>query len=205
MIDDSATDPARSDPRHRCDPPCRDGFHIRTGAHFVFDSGEPYFGQSGANRFDAPGCLTGTPQYQCCYLGLSFDVALAESLLHDEVARRGKFRIAQSEIDRRWVHRFSGTFNLIDLTGSLLKRVGGHAGLTGSSNYKLTQRWALAAHTNPQVVDGFFYMSRHMTGHKALVLFDRAKGKLHPTGKPTPLVMSPEMPAAMAAFGIAPY
>jgi hypothetical protein len=169
-----------------------------------FDSGEPYFGQSGANRFDAPGCLTGTPQYQCCYLGLSFDVALAESLLHDEVARRGKFRIAQSEIDRRWVHRFSGTFNLIDLTGSLLKRVGGHAGLTGSSNYKLTQRWALAAHTNPQVVDGFFYMSRHMTGHKALVLFDRAKGKLHPTGKPTPGNVTGNA-SGDGRFGIAPY
>lgn len=107
---------------------------VRISGH---QTGEPFFGSSGGNRFDAPGWRTGSPEYQCCYLGLSFDIALAESLLHDAVPVRGAFPVAQSEIDRRWVHRFAGTLELMDLTGPLLKRMGGHAGLTGSGDYKL--------------------------------------------------------------------
>lgn len=65
----------------------------------------------------------------CRYLGLNFEVALEEIQLHDAVSERGKFRIAQPEIDRRWAHDFSSIFNRMDLTGPLHKRLGGHAGL----------------------------------------------------------------------------
>ena len=57
-------------------------------------SGEPYFGASGGNRFDAPSCRTGHPEYGTCYPGLSFEVALAESLLHDAAPVKGAFPIA---------------------------------------------------------------------------------------------------------------
>lgn len=172
---------------------------VRISGH---QTGEPFFGASGGNRFDAPGWRTSSPEYQCCYLGLSFDVALAESLLHDAAPVRGAFSIAQSEIDRRWVHRFTGTLNLMDLTGPLLKRMGGHAGLTGSGDYKLTQKWALAVFSNPQQVDGFLYMSRHLPTQQAVVLFDRAKAKLAALGHEIKLSNAPEMPAAMATFHI---
>lgn len=172
---------------------------IRISGH---QTGEPFFGASGGNRFDAPGCLKNTPEYKSCYLGLSFDIALAESLLHDAVPLRGAFPVAKSEIDRRWVHRFSGTLDLMDLTGPLLKRMGGHAGLTGSGDYRLTQKWALAVFNNPLKVDGFLYMSRHLPTHQALVLFDRAKPKLSAQGSAIELSNAPEMPAAMAAFHI---
>lgn len=96
---------------------------VRISGH---QTGEPFFGAGGGNRFDAPGCRTGSPEYKCCYLGLSFDVALAESLLHDAVPVRGEFPVAKSEIVRRWVHRFKGSFNRMDLTSPLLKRMDGH-------------------------------------------------------------------------------
>lgn len=172
---------------------------VRISGH---QTGEPFFGDSGGNRFDAPGCHPGSPEYKCCYLGLSFDIALAESLLHDAVPVRGAFPVVQSEIDRRWVHRFTGTLDLMDLTGPLLKRMGGHAGLTGSGDYKLTQKWALAVFNNPQQVDGFLYMSRHLPTQQAVVLFDRAKPKLAAQGNAIELTNAPEMPAAMATFHI---
>lgn len=167
-----------------------------------FASGEPFFGVSGGNRFDAPGCLVKAPEYSSCYLGLSFDVALAESLLHDVVPRKGLFRITKSEIERRWVHRFSAKLQLFDLSGHLLKAMGGHIGLTGSSSYRLTQIWAKAVFDNPLQVDGFLYVSRHLPNGKAVVLFDRAKGKLSPTAKAQPLHHSSKLMDAVRNFRI---
>ena len=167
-----------------------------------FETGEPYFGKSGANRFDAPGCACGAAEYSCCYLGLSFDVALAESLLHDAVPRRGKFGIAKSEIDRRWVHRFSAHLNLFDLTGHLLIKMGGHAALTGTSSYKISQTWAKAVFDNPLNVDGFIYVSRHLPNELAVILFDRAASKLIPVGPAIPLAQAPELVRAITSFSI---
>ncbi len=167
-----------------------------------FETGEPYFGKSGANRFDAPGWVSGAPEYACCYFALSFDVALAESLLHDAIPKRGKFGIAKSEIDRRWVHRFSANLNLFDLTGHLLKKMHGHAALTGMSSYKIPQAWAKAVFDNPLKVDGFIYVSRHLPNGKAIVLFDRAKNKLIPIAPATPLVQASELVPAVHSFNI---
>lgn len=127
-------------------------------------------------------------------------MVLEEIQLHDAASAPGKFPIAQPEIDRRWAHGFSSIFNRMDLTGPLHKCLGGHAGLTGTNNFRLTQKRALAAHKNPQEIDGFFYMSRRMTDHKAVVLVDRAKGKLYALGKPKTPAKSSEMPAKMGAF-----
>lgn len=129
---------------------------VRVSGH---SSGEPYFETSGGNRFDAPGCKTGNPEYSSCYRGLSFDVALAESLLHDAIPVRGAYRIAKSEIDRRWVHHFAGDLRLIDLTSHLLKQLGGHAGLMGTPSYVLPQKWALAAYISSTV----FYICRDIS------------------------------------------
>lgn len=143
-----------------------------------FNTGEPYFGSSGANRFDAPGA-PGHPEYLACYLGQTLTVALAETLLHDEVPLAGKFQIATAELRRRYEIRFEGSLlNLADLTGASLKRMGAHAELSGTADYSLTRQWALAVHQNHSHVDGFMYMSRHMNTQKAVVLFDRAKHKI---------------------------
>lgn len=167
-----------------------------------FASGEPFFGTSGGNRFDAPACLLKSPEYASCYLGLSFDVAFAESLLHDAVPTKGRFKIARSEFDRRWVHRFLARLDLFDLTGHLLKTMGGHAGLSGTGNYKVTQKWAKAAFDNPLQVDGFVYVSRHLPNGKAVLLFDRAKDKLRLSAPSTPLINAAELLNAVHNFRI---
>ncbi len=166
-------------------------------------TGEPYFGRSGANRFDDPGCAIGKPEYGSCYLALGLDVAIAESLLHDEVPDNGKFRIAGTTISRSFVHRFSGKpLRLLDLTGPLLKRLDGNADLAGTCAYAMTQQWALAVYRNPKEFDGFMYMSRHLNTGKAVLLFDRAGSKLQSAPKPPPLLAEPQFATIAAALGI---
>lgn len=168
-----------------------------------YPTGEPYFGSSGVNRFDAPGSLTGTPEFRCCYLGLSLDVAIAESLLHNEVAVNGEFRFSYRALDQRYVHRFTGSaLRVLDLTGATLKRLSGHADLAGTVSYAITQQWSLAVFNNPLKFDGFVYMSRHLNTERAAILFDRVEGRMH--GKPGTLHLpdTPGFAAAAAAFNI---
>ena len=45
-------------------------------------SGEPYFGRSAGNRFD-DNSRPPSKRYGTCYLGLTLQVAIAETVLHD--------------------------------------------------------------------------------------------------------------------------
>jgi len=145
----------------------------------AYTTGEPYFGKSGYNRFDAPGARAGTPEYGVCYLGTHLEVALAESILHDEEPVNGSFQLTRAQIDDRYALYFEGSpLHLLDLTGPLLKRLGGSADLAGAVNYALTQSWSRAVHDNPTRYDGFLYMSRHQNTRRAVALFDRAAAKI---------------------------
>jgi hypothetical protein len=63
------------------------------------DSGEPFFGRSGNNRFDAPNRSYGT-----CYCGFTLACAYAETVLHEKsVKAGGGFDVLESELDKRWV------------------------------------------------------------------------------------------------------
>jgi hypothetical protein len=145
----------------------------------AYTEGEPYFGVSGNNRFDAPGCADGFPEYAICYLGTSLEVALAESILHDEVPVQGMFRLTAAHVLQRYALYFDGEpLHLLDLTGAQLKRLGGSAELTGLADYAMPRQWARAVHCNPSRFDGFSFMSRHYNTGRAVALFDRARGKL---------------------------
>ncbi|NVM77446.1 hypothetical protein FHW83_003264 [Duganella sp. SG902] len=158
---------------------------------------EPYFGSSGANRFDAPGCRNGAPEFRTCYFGLSLAVAIAESVLHDELPVDGVFHISQAALARRYVHRFTGrALRVLDLTGATLKRMAGHADLAGTASYPITQQWSLAVYQNPLRFDGFVYMSRHLNTERAVVLFDRAATRIR--AKPLSLAL-PDAPGFAAA------
>lgn len=169
-----------------------------------YPTGEPFFGHSGGNRFDAPGCLNGAPEFRSCYLGFSLEVAIAESLLHDEIPVNGEFRFSRSALEQHYVHRFAGSaLHVLDLTGAALKRLAGHADLAGTASYAITQQWSLSVFNNPLIFDGFIYMSRHFNTGRALILFDRAAARVR--GKPSPLTL-PEtagFAAAASAFNIA--
>ncbi|MES2264619.1 MAG: RES family NAD+ phosphorylase [Pseudomonadota bacterium] len=167
-----------------------------------YTSGEPFFGQSGANRFDAPGCAAGTPEFSSCYLGFSLSVAIAESILHDEIPVNGKFRIAETTLTSKHVLRFQGAnLRLLLLAGVNLKRLDGNADLSGTSDYTVSQQWSLAVHRNPANYDGFIYMSRHLNTEKAVILFDRARSKIAMASS-TVLVATPGFATAAKAFGI---
>lgn len=161
---------------------------LRVSSH---DTGEPYFGKTGRNRFDDPNPDPAV-RYGTCYFGASLAVALAETLLHDRTPVRGFFVVGLAVIRSRFVIQFQGSpLVLADLTGAGLRRLGGHAGLSGSSSYKTTQKWSSAIYHHPDRVDGFVYMSRHKNDEKAIVLFDRASGKVRMTAA-TPLASHPE-------------
>jgi hypothetical protein len=149
---------------------------VRISGH---NSGEPHFGKSGLNRFDDPrGNLPRAEKYGTCYFGFTLACAFAETVLHDRTSDRGGFKMPYTELDR-WVARFKvGKLKLAVLTGKHLKRLGGEGALSSIVPYDLPQQWSLAIHKHPATVDGFVYMSRHLNTEEAVVLFDRALGKL---------------------------
>lgn len=168
-----------------------------------YQSGEPFFGTSGGNRFDAPGCATGTAEFATCYLGFTLEVAIAETLLHDEQAVDGQFQISRATLNNRYVYHFLGDeLRVLDLTGGTLKRMGGHADLAGTSDYALTHQWAKAVFDNPLKFDGIIYMSRHLNSERAVVLFDRAIGRFGANPVCTALAKTPGFAAASNLLGI---
>jgi hypothetical protein len=171
---------------------------LRVSSH---GTGEPHFGRHGANRFD-DGRLPETRRFGTCYLGKSLTVALAETLLHDEVAVAGRFAVAPDEVRRRHVVSFRGTvLKLADCTGVALKRMGLDGRFSTDLDIGATQAWAAALHGHPAAVDGLLYVSRHVNTGKAVVVFDRAAAKLQVVGV-APLREYPGATAALAALGV---
>lgn len=155
------------------------------------NTGEPYFGRWNSNRFDDPN-PDPAARYGTCYLGTSFAVAIAETLLHDRKPVKGWFVVEVAVIKSRYVVQFKGSpLVLADLTGAELKRIGGNAALSGTASYTTTKKWSSVVHGHSDNVDGFLYMSRHKNDEKAIVLFDRAEHKLKMTAA-TPLHEHPD-------------
>lgn len=141
-------------------------------------SGEPYFGRSAANRFDDPSRAK-TRRFGTCYFGLTLEVAIAETVLHDEMPVRGSFLVAAQELEGRHCVRFAGSqLTLVDLTGTALKSLIGSGEISTTAPYDRPQRWSRALHRHPQAVDGLVYMSRHVNSQRAVIVFDRAAAKL---------------------------
>jgi hypothetical protein len=145
----------------------------------TYSSGEPYFGRSAANRFDDP-TRTKKSRFGTCYLGESLEVAIAETILHDEMPVKGRFDVAANELERRFCVRFAGgsPLTLADLTGTALKALVGSSEISTITPYDIPQRWARAIHNHPQGLDGLVYMSRHVNNRRAVVVFERAAHKL---------------------------
>lgn len=143
-----------------------------------FDTGEPFFGQSASNRFDDPNRVK-SKRFGTCYFGLSLEVAIAETILHDEMPVRGRFEVAVQEIESRYAVRFRGKpLKLVDLTGTALKALIGTSAISTTMPYDVPQRWSRALHRHPVGADGIVYMSRHVNSERAVVVFDRARTKL---------------------------
>lgn len=164
-------------------------------------TGEPYFGNHAAYRFDDPKKHFGT-----CYCGQQLDTAIAETVLHDEVPEKGQFKIRQEDIDARYLVTFAagtdnGMLKLADFTGQHLKRIGGDNNLSAEYPYDVTQQWGAAVNAHSANVDGFIFVSKQLNDKRAVVVFDRAKAKF---GTPTytPLAKAPGLTQAKKRLGI---
>jgi hypothetical protein len=168
--------------------------------------GEPYFGKSGGNRFDDP-----AGAYGVCYLGHGTRreavlVAFAESVLHDQTATNGGFDIATTELDSRWVVRFSGSTRLrvADLTGAALKLLGLDGRVSTDVPYDVPQAWSAAIASHPDLVDGIAYVSRHYNTGTAVALFERSGPKLKATSY-TAVSQSVHFGKLVSTFALRPY
>jgi hypothetical protein len=177
---------------------------VRISRH---NSGEPYFGKSGLNRFDDPRAhLPDADRFGTCYFGFTLACAFAETVLHDRTSVNGAFPLPYTQL-ARWVVRFKGsTLNLAVLTGKHLKRLGGEGGLSSIVPYDIPQQWSAAIHDHPANVDGFVYISRHLNTEEAVILFDRAAPKLTPkTGKYKSFLDYAGSLRVLQDFGVQPY
>jgi hypothetical protein len=164
-------------------------------------SAEPFFGHHAAYRFDDPNKRFGT-----CYCGQQLITAIAETVLHDELAEKGRFKIRQEDIDSRYLVRFAagehkGMLNLACLTGTHLKRMGGDNSLSAIYPYDVPQRWSAAVHLHPAKVDGFIFVSKQLNDKQAIVIFDRAQKKFGAANY-TPLAEVPALAQAKKRLSI---
>lgn len=135
-------------------------------------TGEPYFGRTGAHRFDDP--ARPPVGFGTCYLGENLMVAFAESILHDARPKDGVFTVPMADLTRAYAHSFQGpSLRLADFTGPSLRVLDCTGEISGTADYALTQQWAQAVVRHPASVDGLKYMSRHITTCYAVVLFER--------------------------------
>jgi hypothetical protein len=142
-----------------------------------YDSGEPYFGRSAGNRFDDHS-RPPSKRFGTCYLGLSLQVAIAETVLHDLMPEGGHFVVPPDELESKHVVRFQGgTLKLAKLTGTALKRIVGSSEISTIFPYDLPQAWAVALHAHPEKIDGLLYMSKQVNDEQAVVIFNRARRK----------------------------
>ena len=134
-----------------------------------YDTGEPFFGRTGACRFD-----DAARQFGTCYLGFDLTVAFAESVLHNKEPDANGFSVPGAEIDACFALSFAGKdLKLARLYGAALLRLGGNGEISGTGDYTVPQAWASALVAHPANIDGFIYMSRRVNDAFAVVLFER--------------------------------
>jgi len=143
-----------------------------------------------------------TDRFGVCYMGLSLDVAFAESVLHDLTADALGFNIPQSEVNSRFLVRFDGEpLVLANFTGASLLRHGADGQISTTLDYSITQAWSAAVHAHPQNVDGILYVSRHLNTGKAIAFYNRAGGKLR-QGTTISLSQGLGLGAVLGRFGV---
>lgn len=153
------------------------------------DAGEPFFGKTGANRFDDPSPKA--KRYGVCYAGFDLITGVAETLLHDEMPKDGRFHVSAEDFKVRNMVKFKAEgLVLVAMLGVQLKTLAGGGELSAVIPYDIPQAWSRALHAHPQNFDGILYMSRHLNDRHAVAIFDRAQHKLKDVTY-TPLAAAP--------------
>ena len=117
-------------------------------------------------RFNAAGY-----EYGICYLGMSFDVAFAETLLRNPACRL----LSRSDLVERSVSigHLTRAVNLVQLHGPGLTRLRITASMVHGP-YDVCRSLALELWKHPKQIDGIAYRSRFDNDEICVALFDRA-------------------------------
>ncbi len=125
------------------------------------------------NRFDAPDGSFGV-----CYLALSPETAIAETLLRNPEVRT----VRRAEIDRRTITEVEAVveLRLVDLVSTAgLQRLGIDL-RTVHGPYDACRALAARLHEDPSQPDGLIWPSRFDADGRCIAVFDRAAGRLRP-------------------------
>jgi hypothetical protein len=132
-----------------------------------------HFGRETCHRFDAP-----DGRFGVCYLALSLETAIAETLLRNPEIRT----LPRSQIDRRTLTEIeaAGELRLVDLVSmATLQRLGIDL-RTVHGPYDACRALAARLHDDPSGPDGLIWPSRFGADGRCIAVFDRAAGKLRP-------------------------
>ena len=170
--------------------------------------GEPYFGRTGHNRFDAPGP---TPAFGVTYCAPILPTAFAESVLHIDRrfdTKRNCWVVSRAGvIDASWVvdlqRPHASKLRLFPLCGDRLTTMNIGNIVSAGRDYRATREMAAVIHNDDATSDGILYVSNRHNLHLAVALFERSGViTLQAPGAYVPLSAHPDYRAALDAFDV---
>jgi hypothetical protein len=170
--------------------------------------GEPYFGRTGRNRFDAP---VPTPAFGVTYCAPTLPTAFAESVLHIDKrfdTKRNCWVVSRTAvIDTSWVVNLqrphAPKLRLFPLCGDLLTTMNIGNIVSAGRDYRATREIAAVIHNDDTTADGILYVSNRHNLHLAVALFERSGVTTVQTpGAYVPLSAHPDYRAALDAFDV---
>lgn len=159
----------------------------------------------GPSRFGDPRKeLTEDQRFGVLYLGESFAVAFAETLIRDgPTFRQGAFFLPFDELKARLVAEVGSRapLRLVDLSGRTPIRMGIPSDVAKRENHSSGMRWSLALHEHPDEPDGILYRSRLDDSFLNIAIYGRAVERLN-CERILPLVDHPELPLVLHRYGV---
>jgi hypothetical protein len=130
---------------------------------------DPLFFNRGNNyRFNAPG-----GEFGVLYLSYDEPGAFIETYGWNTGRKKA---VSQSALHNRLLAKVKSKieFNLVDITGKGLARIGADARLCSGENYQMCQKWSLALWNHPSHPHGIKYTLRHDQSKIGVALYSRS-------------------------------
>ena len=152
---------------------------------------EPCFRATRSFRFDDP-----NGKFETLYCAASFETCYHETVVRDRPldTALGRIPIPRAVHDTKSLSLVLvdwSRLRIVHLCDDGAHQLGCDASMLMGANYLPTQALARALYEHPDAPDGALYRSRFNMSSQAIVLFDRARARvrLHPAAKPTPLAV----------------
>lgn len=156
-----------------------------------------YWSKLGLNRFDSPSAPLGV-----YYTGQDFETALIEVFGDRWIRTR---ILNQADLQPYTVNKIelNHPWEVVNLTGKGLSKIGADANLCVSYDYTVTQKWAIAFMHHPQKPQGIVYHSRHNPQKVNYALFgNAARNDQLKVVQQIPLLKHPELFKILYAYRV---